>query len=310
VTPLVAPDGSVYYQLMKDDIANIYVDTIVPASEIIHDRFNCLFHPLVGLPPVYACGLAATQGLSIQNNATKLFANGSQPGGILTTPASISQEQAEEIQRRWMANYTGDNVGVVAVVGDGLEYKPMTIKPVEAQLIEQLNWTGVTVCSCYHVPPALVGIGPEPPYQGAAPLVQRYYSQCLQTLFTSFENALDDGLGLSPFKTGGRRLGTEFDIDDLIWLDAEQKTKAATDGIRGVLSTNESRKKYFGLGKVKGGDAVYSQEQNYSLEALAERDANDPFAKPEPAAPPPAVNNNGGNDGGAAPKPDASTDAA
>jgi phage portal protein BeeE len=30
---------------------------IVPAREIIHDRFNCLFHPLVGISPLYAAAL-------------------------------------------------------------------------------------------------------------------------------------------------------------------------------------------------------------------------------------------------------------
>ncbi|WP_416380911.1 hypothetical protein, partial [Klebsiella pneumoniae] len=34
----------------------------VPAREVIHDRFNCLFHPLIGLSPIYAAGLAAMQG--------------------------------------------------------------------------------------------------------------------------------------------------------------------------------------------------------------------------------------------------------
>ena len=35
--------------------------------------------------------------------------------------------------------------------------------------------------------------------------------------------------------------------------------------------------------KVTGGDTIWMQQQNYSLEALMERDANDPFAKPAPA---------------------------
>ncbi|WP_416381322.1 hypothetical protein, partial [Klebsiella pneumoniae] len=38
----------------------------VPAREVIHDRFNCLFHPLIGLSPIYAAGLAAMQGHHIQ----------------------------------------------------------------------------------------------------------------------------------------------------------------------------------------------------------------------------------------------------
>ena len=35
------------------------------ASEIA--RFNCFVHPLIGLPPVYAAGLAAMQGIPVDN---------------------------------------------------------------------------------------------------------------------------------------------------------------------------------------------------------------------------------------------------
>ena len=65
VKPLVAPDGSVYYELQTNDLAGMPTTTaplVVPAREIIHDRWNCAFHPLVGLSPLYACGGAAQQG--------------------------------------------------------------------------------------------------------------------------------------------------------------------------------------------------------------------------------------------------------
>jgi phage portal protein BeeE len=55
----------------------------VPASEIIHDRMNCLYHPLVGTSPIFACGTAANMGLQIQENSSAFFGNGSNPSGIL-----------------------------------------------------------------------------------------------------------------------------------------------------------------------------------------------------------------------------------
>src|SRR5690606_27341874 len=81
VTPMVADDGSVFYQLRTDNLAGLGEDILVPAREIIHDRMNCLFHPLVGTSPIYASGLAATQGLNIQTNSANFFGNRSTPGG-------------------------------------------------------------------------------------------------------------------------------------------------------------------------------------------------------------------------------------
>src|SRR5262245_57871362 len=77
VRVLVAPDGSIYYKLSANDLTTLPValgDVAVPAREIIHDRWNCAFHPLMGLSPLYACGGAATQGLNIQSASTSFFA--------------------------------------------------------------------------------------------------------------------------------------------------------------------------------------------------------------------------------------------
>lgn len=286
VTPLVTQDGAVYYELKRDDISGLPQEVVtVPASEIIHDRMNCLFHPLVGLSPIFACALTARQGLAIQNNSSKLFSNGSIPGGILTAPTEITDDQATRLKDYWDTNFTGDNVGKVAVLGNGLKYEGMAWNAVDMQLIEQLKLTGETVCTAYRVPPYIVDIGPPPPYANAEPVIQKYYSQCLQSHWTQMEMSLDEGLGLG--KQFGNAYGTEFDPDDLIWMDAAAKAKASQDST-GTLSPNEQRKRFYAAKPIKGGDSPMVQQQFYSLAALAERDADKPFAKPAaPAAPAP-----------------------
>ena len=263
VTPLVTPDGAVYYELRRDDLSGLPLGAetiVVPASEVIHDLMVALFHPLVGVPPIYACGLGAAQGLAIQNNSTKFFANGSHPGGTLTAVGPISQTKAREMKEEWITSFSGANSGRVAILGDGMKYEALTLSAEESQLIEQLKWTAETVCACFHVPPFMIYVGPQPAYGNPSGLFQQYYSQCLQTLFTGIETSLDEGLGLG--KSYGNAYGTEFDIDDLIWLDHEQKTKAAEGAIgSGAVAPNEARRKYYGLGSVPGGDSPMVQQQ-------------------------------------------------
>lgn len=281
VTVLVAPDGSVFYQLAVDNLAGLEESVTVPAREIIHDVMTPLFHPLIGVTPIYACGMAAYQGIKIQANSTKFFANGSQPGGVLVAPGAISQTTADNLKTYWETNFGGNNVGKVAVLGDGLKYEAMSVKAVDAQLIEQLKWTGLDICSAFHVPAYMVGVGSQPTYANAEPLNQQYYSQCLQIHFESLELLLDEGLDLPA------RYGTEFDLEDLIRMDGASKMKMATDGVGGgVLTVNEARAK-FDKKPVTGGDTPYLQQQYYSLEALAQRDKDKPFAKPAAPAPTP-----------------------
>lgn len=288
VVPLVAPDGAVYYELRRDDLSGLAKSgepVTVPASEIIHDMMIPLFHPLIGVSPLYACGLSALQGLTMQKTSNKFFAGGAAPGGVLTAPGAIADDTAKRLKDYWDQNFTGDNVGKVAVLGDGLKYEALTVNAADAQLIEQLRWTAETICSCYHVPAFKVGVGPPPPYNSVDALNQQYYSDCIQSLLRSLEAVLDEGLGLQ-----GTDYGTEFDIDDLIWLDTSTRTKAAAEAIgSGAVAPNEARRKWFGLGPVDGGDTPYMQVQNYALSALAARDNNGPPSSgpaPSPAPPP------------------------
>ena len=282
VAPLVADDGSVYYELLVDRLAGVAERVIVPAREIIHDRFNCFFHPLVGLSPIFANGLSAMQGLSIQNNSASFFANGSQPGGILTAPGAIDQATADRLKAHWDSNYTGKNRGKVAVLGDGLKFEAMAAKATDSQLIEQLKWSAEVVCSTYHVPSYMVGVGQAPAYNNIEALNSQYYTQCLQILLESIELCLDEGLGT------GETLGTEFDLDQLLKMDSATMMEVL-DKSSGKLTPNEQRKK-LGLKPVAGGNSPMLQQQNFSLEALAKRDQQtDPFGTapaPSPVEPP------------------------
>ena len=78
VTLLVAQDGSVYYELQRDDLSGLGLPEgplVVPAAEICHDLMNPLFHPLVGLSPIVAGALTASQGTKTIEFSAQFFAN-------------------------------------------------------------------------------------------------------------------------------------------------------------------------------------------------------------------------------------------
>lgn len=285
VKPLVAPDGSIYYELQEDLLAKVPMGLpAIPASEIIHDRQNCLFHPLVGLPALFANGLAATQGLKIQGNSEQFFRNMSRPSGILTSPGSITQALATEYKKRWTENYGGANIGQVAVLGNDLKYQPLAVNAVDAQMVEQLKLSAEMICSTFHMPAYKVGVGPIPVYQSAEILNQIYYNDCLQKLIEAIEALLDEGLGLVNVQ--GRTLGVEFDLKGLLRMDTAAQIAVLNESVKGGwYKPNEARAEQ-NLPPVEGGDTPYLQQQNFGLGALARRDASpDPFSTATPAAP-------------------------
>lgn len=265
VTPLVSDDGSVFYDLALDNLPGIEQQVIVPAREVIHDRWNCLFHPLVGLSPIFANGIAATQGLRIQDNSAVFFGNQSRPGGILTAPGKITDETAQRLKAAFDANYSGANAGKIAVVGDGLTFTQLSVTAEDSQMVEQLKWTAEAIAATYHVPLYKIGAGPVPTAGNVQTLNLEYYSQCLQSLIEDAESLLDEGLGLD-----GQTVGTEFDVDNLLRMDSLTQMEVL-EKAKSVMTLDERRER-LDLAGIEGGNTVYLQEQDHSIAAIAARD--------------------------------------
>lgn len=281
IVPLVADNGDVFYQLKQDNLSKVSKDIpAIPAAEIIHDTMITLFHPLIGVPPLYAGNLAIRQGLAIQEHSAGFFENKAQPGGILTAPGHIKKETADSIRIAWAEMYSGTNAGKVAVLGDGLKYEVMMQTAEESELIKQLGWSDEKICSTFKVPPYKVYVGKPPTYEQSETLDRTYYSGCLQRLIESIEALLSYGLSVPV------GYGIQLNIEDLLRMDFSLKMKTAKEGVSGgIYSPDEARKK-FNLSPVKGGSTPYLQQQNYSLAALDERDKNNPAPQSNPAPPP------------------------
>lgn len=274
VTPLVDDFGNAFYQVNPDKNAAVSTFTIFPASEIIHDRYNCLYHPLMGMTAIMACGLSAGMGLAILKNSSSFFGNMSRPSGILTAPGPIDADKAAAIRDKWNANYSAGNYGKTAVLGDGLTYQAMAVAASDAQMLEQLKFSGEIVCSVFHVPPYKIGLGTLPAGQKTGDMNEIYYSDCLQTYLEAIENLLNEHLELDKYD-----YSVEFDLDGLIRMDGESQMKILTEGVKGAIYSPDEARLKLNLPPVPGGKYPFLQQQNYSLEALAKRDAkDDPFA--------------------------------
>lgn len=281
VQPLVSNEtGEVFYRLSIDNLSGITEDLVVPASEIIHDRMNCLFHPLVGIPPLYAAAQSALTGITGQDNLVNFLRNASNPGGILVAPGQISQTSADNLKAYFNSNFSGTNAGRIAVVGDGLKFERLAMSSQDTQLIEHLKWTAEAICACFHVPAFMVIGGTQATNIEAAR--EQYYGQCLQSLINSMQECLDEGLST------GEDYGIELDLYELVRADRSTRITYLSNAVKGSIMTVNEARFFEDLPPVDGGDTVYMQQQNYSLSALAERDRNSPLL-PAPPAPPAPV---------------------
>lgn len=266
VQVLAAPGAAVFYRVQADNLSTIGEAVTIPASEIIHDRMNTLYHPLVGMSPVAAASLSGALGVELQKQSATFFKNGARPSGFLSAPETIGKETAERLKSQWETKYSGENVGRVAVLGDGLKFEPIAMKAVDAQLVESLRISGEFVALAFGVPLFKINLGQLPGNANVATLNQIYFADALQKYLEDFESVLDEGLSLP------QNYGVEFNIDNLLRMDQEAQARVEKELVSAKIKTPNEARKRWNLRKQKGGDSLWGQQQDHSLEALARRD--------------------------------------
>lgn len=287
VLPMVSDSGAVFYQLQTDKINSLpdgypAENLIVPASEIIHDRCMAIHHPLIGVPPLAAAHWPALKNMKIMRSATEFFANNAQPGGLLTAPAGMSEEDAKEVQNYWNREFSEGKSGKVAIIGADMKFTPFAMKSIDAQMVEQMRYGDEQICQPFGIPPFKVGIGTIPSGLGVDGINLMYANDALQAHIQHMEDLLDDGLSIK------RPLGVELDTESLLRMDESKKAEIATKLVGGMVKTPDEGRRTFNLAPTPGGDTLWGQNQDYPLGMLADRQSWDPAMQPSvPPAPAP-----------------------
>lgn len=265
VLPMVSASGQVFYQLQVDPLNSLPLDypaenLIVPASEIIHDRCMPLHHPLIGVPPLAAAHWPSIKNFKIMKSATEFFANNSQPGGLLTAPAGMSEEDSDRVRDYWNKNFVSGNNGKVAVIGADMKFTPFAMKSIDSQMVEQMRYSDEQICQPFGIPPFKVGIGTIPSGLGVDGLNQLYYSDALQTHIEHMENLLNDGLEVP------KPVGIFCDLEPLLRMDEGKRAEVAVKLVKGGVDTPNEGRARFNRSPLEGGDTVYMQRQDIPLE--------------------------------------------
>lgn len=279
VQPLTADDGSIFYKIGKDVLAGVEEIT-VPARDMLHDRAMTLWHPLVGMSPLFAAGMSAMMAGRMQMASEQFFANMARSSGVLIAPGKIDPVVARKLQTEWEANYSGHGLGRTAVLSNGLDYKPMTISAADSEMVSQLRWTIEDIARVYRVPQYMVGEMSKATYRNSEQMSRDYFRQCLAYHIRAFEQCFTKAFGMAP--------GTEvvFDLSDMFRMEADVRFANHQISLNsGFKSINEVRWDE-DMPPVPGGDEPRVQMQYVPL---SQANVPPPASTPAPAPPPPAA---------------------
>ena len=267
VSPMVTESGRVFYKVNYASANNLLPseypadEMMIPASEIIHDRVNPVHHQLIGVPPLSAAALAAGKNIRILRNSSAFFENAANPGGLVSGPAGLSEDDADKLQDFFNKNFTGGNSGRIAVIGSDLRFTPFAFKAADSQLVEQMRYSDEQICQPFGIPPFKIGIGSIPAGMTVDAINLLYMEDALHSHIIAMETLISEGLEVAPYRVS---------MPEVELMRMDRQGKANYHGIlrdRGIEAVNESRY-HFGYSTLEGGDTVYMQQQDFPLDQV------------------------------------------
>lgn len=135
-----------------------------------------------GLSPITAARLTLQGALDVRDYASSFFDTGAIPPGVLTSDQHLDAETAKAYQERWHA---GD-ASRIRVMGKGLRFEPILIKPEDAQWIEAQRFTVLEHARMWGVPPYRLAAaieGSSLTYQNLADVAQDFVDSTLAPVY-------------------------------------------------------------------------------------------------------------------------------
>lgn len=162
VAPARTPSGRLAYEVTLSDPE--FVPGFVPGRKRLVRAEQMLHFRAWGLGPwgLSPVGLARTKiatAFSAEEYGAGFFGRGAVPGGALTVPGSLTDEQFERLDRQWSESHGGFGKShKPAIFEGGVTWENVGLPPDEAQFLETQKYTASTIAGhIFFVPPHLIG---------------------------------------------------------------------------------------------------------------------------------------------------------
>lgn len=214
----------------------------IPESKMFHVRGAVLPGCDRGMSPIGVVRNAVGNALAGERVAGKMFANGFQVSGILSSDQVLKGEQRKQLSETLNQFAGSDRAGKVAVLEAGLKYQQLTIDPKDAQMLETRQYSVEQICRIFGVPPVMIGHaanGTTTWGSGIEQLILQFIKTCLGPMMKNIESAIYRDLLTS---TTRKTTGARFNMEGLLRGDSSARAEFLQKMVgSGIYSPNEAR---------------------------------------------------------------------
>lgn len=112
---------------------------------------------ICGMMPMMAGCDVIGAAMAVDEAAAKIFENGLQSTGFLSSKMALTREQRERLRKNMNAFVGSKNAGKLMILENDLSYQNVTMNPEAAQLLESRSFSIEEICRWFRVPPMMVG---------------------------------------------------------------------------------------------------------------------------------------------------------
>jgi HK97 family phage portal protein len=236
------------------------------ADEILHIK-GFGVDGLVGLSPIAMARQTIGRSIATDQASGKIFGSGLSAGGFIKYDKSFATPEIREDVRKSIEQFTGSsNAGKTMVLENGMDYSPITINPVDAQMLESRLFNAEEMCHWFGVPPPLAGYMTKASSWASSleTLILLWIKTGLRAYLTRIEQAVSRSLNLLQSSV------LAFDLDELERGDSAARAALyASGGQNGYMTRNEIRAKE-GDPAIEGADELTVQSNLVPLNKLGD----------------------------------------
>ena len=233
--------GRIYYEYTRSDSD---ANTLGKKSSVIllpEDVFHIPglgFDGLVGYSPIAMAKQAIGMGLACDEFGAAFFQNGAQPGGVLEHPNVL--KDPKRVRESWNAIYQGSrNAHRIAVLEEGMTYKPISISPEQAQFLETRKFQIDEIARIFRVPPHMIGDLEKSSFSNIEQQSLEFVKYTLAPWISRWEQAIQRSLLLMSERT---RYFARFNVEGLLRGDYQSRMNGyAVARQNGWMSANDIR---------------------------------------------------------------------
>lgn len=239
VTPYDDQDGNRVYG---------YKGRTLQSWQVKHLRLLSLPGRITGLGPIQAHRLGLRGALQVDKYGQAFFDTTGQPSGTLTTDQPITPTDADDAVSLWNKRADPEkNPSRIKVLGKGLQYEPIFLKPEDAQWLESRKYNTTEIARLLGMPASLMLAAVD----GRSMTYQNVEQEWLAfTRFTLMGYLRKIELAMSQLLPGGQ--GIRFNIETLLRTDTLSRYRAHSIALQWMLP--EEIRAVEGLPQLSAGD--------------------------------------------------------